>query len=305
MQSCFMNFCGALPWPVAARAWLLSVAVLLSACGSGGEPLTAPAGYVPGSGSLTINTAALVSMPQANSATSSIVIETGTAVIAVTTPATTPFPSGRYVGGGTGNKAVIGLDGFDSLKLADLTGIELDAKQVTGPLVPNLMYMNFLVDLDCVKNEDLSVLTLDGLKASRRILVWDASRIGGTPIAGSTYTRYVTSNTVASWRMVGLTTTFSGLSDNNTGPDATLTQLIADYPNACLIDGVSGDNGLLRNQSIASCVSAAALPRATAKAECGLPHKAALILVGDSGNILDREWRVSRLKIKDRTTVIQ
>jgi hypothetical protein len=285
----------------------LFMAVLLSACGSGVEQAP-PAAYVPGTGNLVINTAALASMPQANSAAASVVIETGTAVIAVNTPPTAAFPSGIYVGGGTGNKAVIGLDGFDGLKLADLTGIELDAKQVTGPVTPNLMYMNFLVDLDCVKNEDLSVLSLDDLKLSRRILVWDASRIGGAPIAGSTYTRYTTSGNIASWRMVGVgagTATFSGLKDNNVGPDATLTQLIADYPNACLIDGVSGDNGLLRNQSIATCISAAALPRATTKAECGLPHKAALLLVGDSGNVIEREWRVSRLKIKDRLLVVQ
>jgi hypothetical protein len=284
------------------------LAALLSACGSGVEQAT-PAAYVPGTGNLVVNTAALASMPQANSATVSVVIETGTAVIAVNTPLpAAAFPSGRYVGSGTGNKAVIGLDGFDGLKLADLTGIELDAKQVTGPVTPNLMYMNFLVDLDCVKNEDLSVLSLDDLKLSRRILVWDASRIGGAAIAGSTYTRYSTSSNIASWRMVGVgagTATFSGLKDNNVGPDATLTQLIADYPNACLIDGVSGDNGLLRNQSIASCVSTAALPRATTKAECGLPHKAALLLVGDSGNVIEREWRVSRLKIKDRLLVVQ
>jgi hypothetical protein len=134
---------------------------LLQGCGSGSDNLSAPATptpdppapYVPGTGYLEIDQTAITLMNQlqANSVTLSLVADGGTTVLSITTPATAANPVGQFVGGGTGNKGIVQLDGFDGLKLSDLAGVELDAKMVTGGT--SNFYMNFLVDLDCVKNE--------------------------------------------------------------------------------------------------------------------------------------------------------
>lgn len=185
---------------------LLGVA-LLSGCGSG-DSLNAPqnpqpsppAPYVPGTGYLEIDQPAinLMNQMQANSVTLSLVADGGTTVLSITTPATAANAVGRYVGGGTGNKGIVQLDGFDGLKLSDLTGLELDAKLVTGSA--SSFYMNFLVDLDCVKNEDLSTMTIADIRTNRRILVWIP---GAGVVQPDGYTRYSVTPTDSAWLIVG------------------------------------------------------------------------------------------------------
>jgi hypothetical protein len=114
-----------------------------------------------------------------------------------------------------------------------------------------------------------------------------------------------TSASAADWRIVG--TPLLGFGANPSGTPAALSPSfsLAGYPNACIIDGVSADNGLLRNTNIPACVTNAALTPATDLAQCGAAHKGAMVLLGDSSTVNAREWRVKRVKIKEREIVFR
>jgi hypothetical protein len=245
----------------------------------------------PGEGADVLNASALASMPQANSANVAATTDGLSTVLKMSTLATVAFAPGAFVGGGTGNKVITGLPGFDGLPLSALNTVEVDAKLVTGPA--SLFYMNFLVDLDCVKDEDTSVLSLADLRARRRILVWNTT---AGVLQPDGYTRFSANSSDTVWYIVGTPTL--GLGPNPSGPATTLTAF-SGSPNACIVDGVSGDAGLLRNVAVPSCVTPGGLP-GTALAQCGLPHKGALLMLGDSGNLTAREVWVKRLKIKNR-----
>ena len=280
---------------------LLACATMLAGCGSGGDNFAAqpnpssPVPFVPGTGSLEIGQPALNVMTQANSVTLSVVSDGGTTVLQISTPVTVANAVGRYVGSGTGNKAIVGLDGFDGLKLSDLSSVTLDAKMITGGT--GNFYMNFLVDLDCVKNEDVTTMTIADIRTNRRIIVW-------IPSAGIVqpdgYTRYNVSTTDAQWLIVGAPTL--GVGSNPGGPATPLS--LTGFPNACIVDGISADGGLLRNTSLPACVTGAGLA-ITASASCGLAHKGALILLGDSNNLVAKTYNIKRVKIKDRDIVFR
>ena len=75
---------------------------------------------------------------------------------------------------GQGNKAILQLTQFDKLKLSDLNYVDIEYKTIIadGGNVPYLnFYLNLVVDLDCIFDEDFSVLTLSQLRARRRIIV--------------------------------------------------------------------------------------------------------------------------------------
>lgn len=284
-------------------AWLIAMSALLAGCGSGGDSINTPPNnvpftpYVPGTGFLEIDQPAvnLMNQMQANSATLSLLADGGTTVLSISTPATAANPAGRFVGGGTGNKAIVQLDGFDGLKLSDLASVELDAKMVSGGA--SNFYMNFLVDLDCVKNEDVTTLTIADIRVNRRIVVWIP---GAGVVQPDGYTRYNVSPTDSQWLIVGSPALGMGL--NPSGPATALG--LSGFPNACIVDGVSADGGLPRNLNVPACVTGAALPT-TASASCGASHKGALILLGDSNNLAAKTYNIKRVKIKDRVIVFR
>lgn len=259
-------------------------------------PVPAPAPYVPGTGSLQVAQAALSAMPQGNSATVTVALDAGQPVLQMTTPATTAFTPGNFVGGGTGNKVIVGFDGFDGLKLSDMASVEVDMKPIVGGA--SNFYMNFLVDLDCVKDEDASVLTLADIRVRRRVLVWIP---GAGVLQPDGYTRYSVASTDSAWLIVG--TPALGMGVNPTGPATPLTNWTGGAA-SCLVDGISGDGGLPRNLTVPACVTNAGLP-ATASAQCSLPNKAALLILGDSVTLVSKQVQVKRLKIKDREITFQ
>ena len=122
-----------------------------------------PGAVGPGAGVLAVNNAALASMAQANSVTLEVTLDGASQVLRMFTPATAPNAVGTFVGGGTGNKGIVGLSGFNGMKLTDLGGLEFDFKLVQGPA--NNFYMNFIVDLDCNADEALSAPTAGALAA--------------------------------------------------------------------------------------------------------------------------------------------
>jgi hypothetical protein len=172
--------------------------------------------------------------------------------------------------------------------------VELDAK-ITGGT--GNFYMNFLVDLDCVKNEDVNTMTIADIRTSRRIIVWIPA---GGALQPDGYTRYNVSPTDAQWLIVG--SPALGMGQNPSGPATALG--LTGFPNACIVDGVSADGGLPRNLNAPACVTGAALPT-TASASCGAAHKGALILLGDSNNTAAKTYSVKRVKIKDRVIVFR
>jgi hypothetical protein len=288
----------------------LALTFLLTACGAGDSvvsnvmgsqtvTLPNPGPFMPGTGYLEVDQSAINVMQQANSATLSLTQDGGTTVLRISTPATPTQTTGTFVGGGIGNKSIVQLDGFDGLRVADLGTVELDATMVTGGTAN--FYMNFIVDLDCVKNEDLTTMTIADIRANRRIMVWN-------PVAGIVqpdgYTRFSTSASAADWKIVGNPSLGFGLNPSGIAAPLTPTFSLAGYPNACIVDGVSADGGLPRNLSIPACVTNAALP-ATASAACGIAHKGALILLGDSRTLDAKTYYVKRVKIKDREIVFR
>jgi hypothetical protein len=283
---------------------LIVLAAMLSACGSGGDsasgpsntPIVPPAPFVPGAGYLEIDQPAInvMAQMQANSVSLTLTPEAGSTVLVISTPATPLQATGTFVGGGRGNKAIVQLDGFDGLRVADLGAVELDATMVTGGTLN--FYMNFIVDLDCVKNEDVTTMTIADIRANRRIMVWNPS---AGVIQGDGYTRYSTSASAADWRIVGNPPLGFGLNPSGIAAALTPTFSIAGHPNACIVDGVSADGGLPRNQNVPACVTGAALPT-TASASCGVGTKGALILLGDSNNLAAKSYKIKRVKIKDR-----
>ena len=296
-----------LMWKSSATVVASVLALLLAACGPGeGLPITPVIPMAPGTGQLIITQSDLNAMPQANSVTASVVTDgSGSRVLSLLTPTTTQAPIGVFVGGGRGNKGIVKLSGFEGLKVADMGSLELDTQPISGS--NNLLYMNFIVDLDCVKSEDTSAsttLTLADIRTNRRILIWDPSVIGlpAPVVQPDGYNRYSANTSTAAWFVVGSPT--FGIGPNPSGPPTALASLVAAHPNACIADGVSGDGGLPRNTSIAACVTGAALPT-TASAACGISHAGALLLLGDSGNTSQKEWRIKRVKIKDRTVTFQ
>jgi hypothetical protein len=281
-------------------ALLITVAALLAGCGSGGGGNSAsPFAPGPGSGNLVIGASGLGAMSQANCANLSIVADGSSTVMNMSTPCTTATAVGTFVGGGAGNKAIVQLDGFDGLKVTDLGGIELDAKILANTAGTENFYMNFLIDLDCVKDEATTAPTIALMRDKRRIVVWQP-RTGVVQPDG--YTRYTTTIASNDWGMVppgGRPTYGMATHTAANGPLA-----IAGFPNACIVDGISADGGMLRDQTFPGCPSVAGLPE-SANSACGLAHKGALILLGDSGNTAVRNVNIKRLKIKDRVITFQ
>ena len=93
-----------------------------------------------------------------------------------------------------------------------------------------------------------------------------------------------------------------GLADWLCNNAAALTWFdFATYPNACIVDGISGDGGLWRNTTIApaTCNTGAGL-LATAPATCALPHAGALVAVGGSTNLTVQNWDMNLVRVNNR-----
>lgn len=270
--------------------------IALPGCGGSDEP--APAPYVPGTGNQSVSLSGIGAMPQANSAFLALQVDGGTTVLNISTPVASASAVGAFVGGGTGNKAIVQLDGFDGLKVSELSAVEIDAKIIAGGL--SNFYMNFLIDLDCVKDEVASSLTIGQMRDRRRIIVWQPS---AGVVQPDGYTRFSATAASNEWGMVagGGRSTY-GMQPHFGSPYGPLG--ITGNPNACIVDAISADGGLLRDRSVAGCATAAGLAESDSGA-CGQAHKGALVLLGDSGNTTVKSLNIKRVKIKDREIVFR
>ena len=73
----------------------------------------------------------------------------------------------------------------------------------------------------------------------------------------------------------------------------------ASYPNACIVDGPSGDAGLFRERTAAGCDTGAALTAAD-PARCAKPHAGAILVMGDSVSVAARQWKLQSVSIAGR-----
>lgn len=196
--------------------------------------------------------------------------------------------AGSYVGGGTGNKSILGVPGFSGLPLGDLQSISFDWENIVGPAGPNFIppqavttvtpYCNLIVDFDPNGAGDIRVLVILSDQAPALV-----SASLGT---------YMNSGNVLSYSWDAATKNASivnappnavpgGVLPNvNVGPiwverSYKFTDLVSANPDAILLDAFPNDGGL---------PSGAVVP-------------AILILSGDSGALIKSGKRISNIMV--------
>lgn len=218
-------------------------------------------------------------------------------VMEITTTASPANAVGSFVGGGVGNKAILQLTQFNTMKLSDINYVDIEYQTIISG-GGNVPYLNFVIDLDCIFDEDVNTLTLAQLRARRRILVWHSLFAGNAVSTSGGFTLYSSTTAQNGFAIVGAPQL--GMSSNPVSYQ-TLDQFdYATYPNACIVNGVNGDGGLPRNLSNPVCVTGAGLP-GTASADCGKNMSGIFINIGDSGNLANYSVQIKKITIKDKT----
>ncbi len=169
-------------------------------------------------------------------------------------------PPGAFNGSGTGSKSIAGVGLHDRKKLSTLSTITFDAKRATGK---QMLYVNLVVDLAC-----------DGV--SRKILVVDPSDLGAPEPVADGYARYTVAASGAQWRVVG------GITEVlpphvGADPARNLDTFLETYPEACLANAATGDNGM----------------------PAGVVTSGILLVVGDSNTTTAEGWFVRRVTVGD------
>lgn len=166
---------------------------------------------------------------------------------------------GGFNGPGTGNKSIGGLPGWDGEPLAELSGLAMETRQDAGSSTP---YFNLVVDLDCSAT-------------SYTVVVADATLVSAPEDLGDGSLRYAYDAAAPQWKAVG------GLGDllpeHLASTGGTLSSVVEAWPEACLRDADTGDNGLPAD-TVTSAV---------------------LIILGDSVNHSAYEHHVSALEVGD------
>lgn len=211
---------------------------------------------------------------------------------------------GAYVGGGAGNKAVLQLPGLAGTKVSDLKRIELELKGDAGGIGQGLpyAYLNFTVDLHCDATPLPANATLTDVRARRRILIFDTYyhfMQATNQIATSEFSSIAITPATPGWRISGGTPVGTVAVNPAYNGSETLEGFdYAAYPDACIVDGITGDGGMPRNASAdASCATGAALP-GSAPAVCGADYRGPILVLGDSGTTTASQWSFKRVKVE-------
>lgn len=242
-------------------------------------------------------------MPQLNQA--SLSVEAG--VLKMTLPAASNSV-GSFVNGGYGNKAVLQLPGLAGTKLSDLKGVTM---QVSGPnsvvydgKPKNVYtYMNFTVDTDCSQPAlNPATHTLQQMRDRYRVFIYDpyvnfiqrSNAISATQISTIDFTLATPGWRVSAGPILG--------TDIATNADYQGHETLAGfnfdkYPNACIVDGVTGDGGMYRD---AACASASGL-NASDPGSCGKPYRGAIVVLGDSSTVWSAEWKVKKVRVNTKS----
>ena len=234
------------------------------ALGGGGDPFS-------------VNAAGAYSL-----ADGSLVLHTGEAV----------NPAGAYNGGGTGNKAIGGVFGFDGLPIGSLTALEYVWENVDGPGGPFFIppgapsvltpYINLVVDFDPLGVGDLRVLVTNDDSLNPAI----TASIGTYVNNGSNVLTYGWDGLTQNVLIVGLEPVPPGLAPGGVAPEVAVgafwpensydwQALVAANPTAILVDAFTGDGGL----------------------PAGAVTPAVMIVSGDSSNVVQSGKNVTAFTV--------
>lgn len=250
---------------------------------------------------LVMSAATLAAMPQINKA--SLSIEEGLLKMSLEAGSNT---AGAFVGGGTGNKAVLQLAGLNGMKLRDFHSmtVELqgDEAGVTATPVSPYVAINLTIDPQCSADPIPSDATLNQLRERRRILSFDpyyhfiqpAPRLSSEELTVMTVTP-----ATPGWRP-SAGSAILGKSQPDFNPNNHAGRLeefdFESYPEACIVDGATGDAGMFRDVTDETCATINALD-GTAPARCGLPYSGALLFLGSSSATQASNWLVREIKV--------
>lgn len=214
----------------------------------------------------------------------SVVLRTGTAT----------NPGGAFNGGGTGNKSIGGVFGFNGLPIGDLEAIEYVWENVDGPGGPFFIppsgtsvqtpYINFLVDFDPLGAGNIKVCVMldDSLNAAI------TAAIGSFVNNGSNVLTYGWDGLTQDILIVGQVPPAPGgvAANVSVGPSwlensYTWQDIIAANPDAILVDAFSGDGGL---------PAAAVTP-------------AIMVASGDSGNVVRSGKKISAFSVNGNSVL--
>ncbi|QHE87198.1 hypothetical protein [Hydrogenophaga sp. BPS33] len=248
-----------------------------------------------------LSAAAVGTMPQINKA--SLSIEEGLLKMSLEAGSNTV---GGFVGGGAGNKAVLQLAGLNGMKLRDFHSmtVELqgDEAGVTSQPVSPYVAINLTIDPQCSADPIPSDATLNQLRERRRILSFDPYYhfIQPAPHLSSEELRVMTvTPATPGWRP-SAGTAILGKSQPDFNPNNHAGRLeefdFESYPEACIVDGATGDAGMYRDVTDETCATSNALD-GTASARCGLPYSGALLFLGSSSATQVSNWLVKEIKV--------
>lgn len=269
---------------------------------SGNAPVQIPKGD-------DLSPSEVASQPQLNSAT--VVVSNNSAILRITPK--TDNAIGAFFGSGTGNKAILQIPGLAGMKLKDFEKIELDIKPHT-PVGSGywFLYVNILIDLDCNAPPLPGNATAAQLRERRRLLIFSPyykfiQQQPGFFTQGS-FSKLTIRPDTGGWRITpGAVRNATGQGETGVeefshGGQFDLTGFKHDvYPNACIIDGISADNGMYRDTSNAACNTGTGLNE-THPANCGKSHSGLMLLLGDSVDNNDTaQWEVRKVKVNNRT----
>ncbi|RYX92309.1 MAG: hypothetical protein EOO28_22870 [Comamonadaceae bacterium] len=225
-------------------------------------------------------------------------------VLTMRTNVTEPNPAGAFLGGGQGNKAILEIPGLAGMKVADLKSVAMELKMVKHEIgnpgyYGNAPYVNFLVDLTCDMSPLPAGMTVAQAQLRRRHIVYNPEyQVAGAVSTTTFVTGSATSDSLV-WGMSG--SPLLGMQPNATGaPLGRLSFDLAAYPDACIVDGASADNGVWRDKAAdPSCDTTSALG-ANDLAKCGRAYKGVIVNLGNSSNRFEMEWQVKSVRINDR-----
>ena len=243
-------------------------------------------------------------MPQLNQASLSI----AQGVLSMTTGSGPAAPVGAFVGGGTGNKAVLQLPGFDGLKVRDFKNIKIEMQPDPGYVhtqyLPYIAF-DFVIDTQCGQPPLGADASIADARVRYRTVTYDTyyqflspgGQHYGELTPGQFSTVVITPQTPG-WRSSpGTPIGGTDVSGSETG--GTPLDVDALPAEACFADAAPADGGMFRDkEALPACDTAAGLGT-TAPAACGAPYRGAYLFLGSSSNQASSTWQVRSLQYND------
>ena len=198
-------------------------------------------------------------------------------------------PVGAYTGGGIGNKAILGVFGFDRMPLGSLSAISYSWRNVVGPGGPffnppgagtvTTPYINLIVDFDPLGAGDIRVLVLadDSLNPAVTASIGGYANPGGQNLLTYSWSANQNVLIVGSPPHAVPGGVAPQVSMGTAWPENSYkwSSLVSANPHAVLVDAFPNDGGM----------------------PAGAVMPALLLVSGDSGNLARSGKRVTAMKV--------